>query len=76
MGVAQGHLDVLVAQDLLERLQPAAAHHEPGGEVMPRVMEVEIAEPGGLDGVLERAADLPRPPDRPSRGPGSAASPS
>src|SRR5713101_10765 len=37
--VAEGHLDVRVAEDRLERLEPAAPHHEPRSERVPEIVE-------------------------------------
>src|SRR5262245_18014057 len=63
VGVAQGELDVLVAENLLERLEATASHDEPGREVMPAVVEVEVIELGLFHRVLERRADTLVGPD-------------
>ncbi len=44
MRVAERHLQVGVAEQLLERLQQAAAHHEPRREVVAAVVEAEVVE--------------------------------
>lgn len=58
-----------MAEQLLERLQRAAAHHEPRGEVVASVVEAEVVEPRGGDRGLERTADLALPPTRGPRSP-------
>jgi len=53
--VAQGHLDVSVAQDRLQGLEASAAHHEPRGEAVPQVVEVQAVQLGlALSVALER----------------------
>src|SRR5215831_16920271 len=61
----QGHLQFGVSQDLLQRLQRATPHHEPGGEGVPQVMEVKVDEVGLLDRTQEGCADVPKVPDPP-----------
>jgi hypothetical protein len=56
--VPQGHLDVGVPEDLLQRRQRAAPHDVPARKVVAHVVEVNVVELGVGDRVLERCADL------------------
>jgi hypothetical protein len=42
VSVAKGHLQVRVAQDLLQDLEASAPHHEPRSEVVEGVVDVEV----------------------------------
>jgi len=55
-----------MAEDLLEGEQIAAAHHEPAREVVAQVVNVEVGQPRGLDGILEGGANAVTGPHTPS----------
>src|SRR5438034_1044262 len=58
VGISEGHLDVLVAQDRLQGLEASATHHEPTGEAMAQVVEMQAVELGLGDRVLEGRPDV------------------
>src|SRR2546425_13326316 len=59
VGVAHRHRQAGVAEDLLERLEAPALHHEPAREAVPAVVEPEVVHLRLDDGVLERGPDTP-----------------
>jgi len=61
VGVAHGHGQRGVAQELLDGLQVGAGHDQPGSEGMPQVVETEIYDPGLFAGALEASADVAEP---------------
>ena len=71
MGVLHGHRQAGVTEDLLKRRERATAHHVPGGEVVSEIVEVEVLDLGGLDGVLEWVRMLPAGQTLPTCRPGS-----
>jgi hypothetical protein len=58
VGVAHGHRQRDVTEDLLQRLKAAVPHDEPRGDMVATVVEVEVVELGLGNGVLERSADV------------------
>ena len=64
VGVALGHLEIGVPQELLHVLEARSAHHEVRGRRMPQIVEPEPLDAGPLKGGRERGADLA--PGRPA----------
>jgi hypothetical protein len=60
MGIAERHLEVTVAQDLLEVLEGAASHDEVRGEGMPQVVKPELLDAGPIERALERVLTCPQ----------------
>jgi hypothetical protein len=56
VGIAHGHLDIGVAQELLDRFQADASHDKVGSEGVPEVVKAEIIDSslptGGGEGSL------------------------
>ena len=48
MSVPETHLDVLVAQEHLKRLEAPASHHKPRGEGVPQVVAWRVSLLQGL----------------------------
>ena len=65
MGVPKSHLDVLVAQDRLKRLEAPASHHKPRGEAVAEIVEVKAIELRRHHRVLERPANVAGRPNAP-----------
>src|SRR5262249_4341918 len=63
MRVTLGLADRAVPEDLLERVEIAASHYEPGRERVAEVVEAKIFDLRALHGALERIAD--GPPEEP-----------
>jgi hypothetical protein len=56
--VAHGHFQIGMAENLLEAVQGATAHHEVTGEGMPEVMEPEVGDTGSDERSGKRRPDL------------------
>jgi hypothetical protein len=58
MGIAEGHGRRGMPKEVAHRGEGNPAHHEPGGEGMPKIVEMEVRQASAVTGRVKGVPDI------------------